>query len=458
MATRAVGMSGGEPRRRAGERGRILYLSMDGVLEPLGRSQIIAYLRGLAKLGFAYTLVSLERPPALADADRVAATCRELEALNVRWIYGRYRWGGGLLRVAANWSNMLRLALGAARRARPRERPNLIHARAHVAGSVALVVHKITGTPFLFDMRSYWVDEQAHAGRWFSNRFAYRFGKWVERKTLRAASGVVTLNQVIATDLRSNNLRDDDLRSEVARAGALHDQPAKPIVVIPTCADYDLFSPDRPANGAVPPEILERLRGKLVIGWLGAINKNYYPAESLTLFRYLLELRPDAHLLCLTQQQDEMRRLLADQGLAENAAHAVSTVAAARHEDAGEWLRLMHWGLLLLVETFSSRGAMPTKLAEFLAMGVRPIVHGCNQEVRERIQAAGSGLVLAGLSEADLRAAARQIAQTPLDEHITRAARNATRSYFSLEAGVASYESLLLQLIPGEARSTEAGG
>lgn len=432
-------MSGGEPRRRAGERGRILYLSMDGVLDPLGRSQIIAYLRGLAKLGFAYTLVSLERKPALANVAAVEATRRELEALHVRWICGRYFWGGGLLRVAANWTNMLRLALNAARQTAERERPNLVHARAHVAGSVALAIHTITGTPFLFDMRSYWVDEQAHARRWFSNRFAYRFGKWIERKMLRAASGVVTLNRMIAADLQ---------------AGVLREQPAKPMVVIPTCADYELFSPDRPLSGAVPSDVLERLRGKLVIGWVGAINKNYYPAESLTLFRYLIELRPDAHLLCLTQQQDEMRRLLDAHAVPQ----AATTVASARHEDAGEWLRRMHWGLLLLVETFSSRGAMPTKLAEFLAAGVRPIVHGCNQEVRERIRAAGSGLLLAGLSEADLRAAARQIAQTPLDEHVTRAARDATRPYFSLEAGVASYESLLMQLVAGEPRSAETGG
>ena len=51
------------PARHAGseERSRILFISFDGLLEPLGQSQILPYLRGLATRGVAITVLSFEK-------------------------------------------------------------------------------------------------------------------------------------------------------------------------------------------------------------------------------------------------------------------------------------------------------------------------------------------------------------------------------------------------------------
>ena len=51
----------------------IVYLSYDGMTDPLGRSQVLPYLAGLAARGHAIELVSLDKPDALArDGARVA--------------------------------------------------------------------------------------------------------------------------------------------------------------------------------------------------------------------------------------------------------------------------------------------------------------------------------------------------------------------------------------------------
>jgi hypothetical protein len=40
---------------------RVLFISYNGMLDPLGQTQVIPYLRELAKRGVSFTLLSFER-------------------------------------------------------------------------------------------------------------------------------------------------------------------------------------------------------------------------------------------------------------------------------------------------------------------------------------------------------------------------------------------------------------
>lgn len=40
---------------------QVLYISYDGMTDPLGQSQVLPYLVGLSKEGFQFTLVSCEK-------------------------------------------------------------------------------------------------------------------------------------------------------------------------------------------------------------------------------------------------------------------------------------------------------------------------------------------------------------------------------------------------------------
>lgn len=43
---------------------RVLYISYNGMLDPLGQSQVIPYLKELSRAGIQFTLLSFERPQA----------------------------------------------------------------------------------------------------------------------------------------------------------------------------------------------------------------------------------------------------------------------------------------------------------------------------------------------------------------------------------------------------------
>jgi glycosyltransferase involved in cell wall biosynthesis len=412
----------------AGARPRTLYLTFDGLLEPLGRSQILRYLFALSRRGLDFTVVSLERESDLADADAVRELEAELREHGIGWHRFPFR-SGGARAVGENCRAVFR----AAREVVRRDRVKLVHARSHVPASIAWALGRLHGLPYVFDMRGYWVDERADEGRWFVNPLAYRAGKAVEKRLVKDSAAVVTLTQLQADDLR---------------AGVLKGAPAKPVEVITTCADYDEFDPARAPNGAVPAEAAARLRGRLTVGLVGSINASYRLRESLQLFKYLLEERPDAHLICLTRQLSEMKDLLAEHGIGEGA----YTLATARHQEMAGWMRHMRWALLVLNTRYSKRGSMPTKLAEFFAAGVRPIQYGCNEEVSRKVAEAGSGVVLRGVAPEDLRAAARAVAASDARPETIMKARESTRAHFSLRSGAEKYEALLKGLLRGAGR------
>src|SRR5919197_6084247 len=71
---------------------RVLYISYNGMLDPLGQSQVIPYLRELAKRGVQFTLLSFERDAAFRSngRDRCADLKRQLAEIQIEWYWLRY--------------------------------------------------------------------------------------------------------------------------------------------------------------------------------------------------------------------------------------------------------------------------------------------------------------------------------------------------------------------------------
>lgn len=392
--------------------GRTLFITLDGILEPLGQSQILPYVRGLARLGTPYSLLTLERA-----SDVQGGAADELRQLlaneNIGWTWAPYQ-GGGSAAVMRNCRTLLARAGDIVER----ENIKLVHARSYVAAGIAWRLKQSFRLPYLFDMRGYWIDERAADGRWFTNPVAYRAGKLIESALVRNAAGVVTLTELQAGDIRQR------VRADV------------PVAVIPTCADFDAFSPNR-------SRFAEQFKGKLVVGYVGSINSSYLHEPAFRLFRYLRELRPDAHLICLTRQTEEMQDLLSAAGVAPGA----YTVATAAHQEMPEWLAAMHWGLLMMRGGLAKRGSMPTKLAEFFAAGVRPVHYGCNDEVARWVRQIGSGISLESVDDSALREAANRIASFPQRGETDSGGSASARAHFGLESGVQGYHALLTTLL-----------
>lgn len=398
-----------------------VYLTFDGLLEPIGTSQVVRPLIALAEGGHPYAVVSLEKPRDLANASRLTALSERLRAAGIDWRYAPFCAGGGAAKVARNVARLTRLGLTLTLR----RRAHLLHPRAHLSASVALAIHRVTRTPYLFDFRGYWVDEQQAQGRWFVPGAPYRLGKLWERRLISNAAAMVTLT----------NLARDDIRTGLLTS---RHPPSERVVTIPTVADFQEFRPGD-ETPAVGPEIASRLRNRLVVAFIGAFNPFYAVDESLHLFQEIARRRPDAHLLCMTRQTETAQASLNACGIAPSQ----RTLVSVPHREICDWLRLVDWGLLLIHPTYSKRGSMPTKLAELLASGVRPLQFGCNDEVGDWVRRTGAGIALDSLDREALAKAADRVAADPLDPKTARRAREIASAHFSLQSGIDRYAQLL---------------
>lgn len=402
----------------------ILYLTQDGLLEPLMHSQVVRVVERLATMGWRYRIVSLEKTRDLSDERSVRDLRARFARAGVHWEFEPFDWSQSSRAAANNLGFLTRRAVELARTGRIRG----IHARAYVPAVAALAAWNATRLPWVFDARGYWIDERLEEGRWFTTPFRLGVARGLEHQLFTTASGVVTLTELQAREV-------EERFKPLGR---------RPVRCITTLADFDDFV-RRPvtALSGVPPEQIAALSAKRVVAIIGSINSSYLVDETLDLARRILERSPEMHLLVLSGQREEYARRLALLGVPEMRV----TMLRATHDAMPQWLSLVEWCLLLLhPNSIAKRASMPTKLGELFASGVRPIQFGCNEEVSEWVRRAGSGLVLEDVSPRALDDAARLVVSSTADEAMLVAARERTRAHFSLEAGAAKYAQLLREV------------
>lgn len=404
---------------------QVLYVTADGIMEPVGFSQVARVVMGLAERGWPYTIVSLEKEADLARAEKRREVQRALAAKGVRWHPIAYDWSQTGQAAARNLTLLIDAAL---RHARTGEY-SLLHARAYHGALAASAAWLATRVPYLFDTRCYWIDERLEEGRWFTTPLRLAIARGVEHNLFHSAAGVVTLTELQAEDVRGG------------RFGAVAGQLVQ---CVPTCADYDDFV-RRPLSRLtrVPKEIVRALEGTLSLGIVGSLNRSYLVDETLTLCRRVLERAPHARVLVLSAQKDAYEQAVRRAGIDPSRV----IVTRADHDAMPEWLSLIDCGLLLLQPSSpAKRASVPTKLAEFFAAGVRPVQFGCNAEVSDWVRRAGSGLVLDSVDAAGLeRAAAWIVAPGRSDAELAQA-RARTAEHFSLRTGLDRYVRVLTAL------------
>ena len=414
-------------------RPHIVYLSFDGLLEPLGYSQVARVVMELAQKGRCrFTICSLEKPADRKPSGREEALEQRLRQRHVRWRRQGWSDGGNALDVARNVRAMSAMLADVIRD----DGVDLVHARSYVAASVARRLGRRHGVPYLFDTRGFWVDERLERGEWFDGPLRKEAARRWERGLYADAAGAVMLTHVAADELRNQRLGP---------------WPAhRPLSVIPTCVDYGEFGLGGLSSAGEDSAVFEEvIRAPLVVGYVGAVNSAYRLEASLRLFDHVLARRPDAHLLCLTRNSPALRSRLKEYRFPPSNV----TVTSVPHEQMPAWLAHIDWGLLLRDEALDERAylaAMPTKLAEYFACGVRPVYWGLNREVRGWIEQAKSGLVLDRCDEAELRLSADRIASTPHCLHTLWGARWRTQSHFGLASGVDRYQEIYDELLSSE--------
>lgn len=405
-------------------RPRVLYISYDGALEPLGQSQVIAYLERLTSSA-EITLLSFEKAADLADRPRVLAMRRRLDGAGIRWIARRYHKRPPVVSTALDVvGGCIEARRWARRPAEAAGVPAIAHARGYVPALVALYAKRRLGARFLFDMRGFWIDEKVEAGYWARGGMLYRVGKWCERRFLAEADAVVSLT---AAGVR-----------ELPALGPVRD--GVPVVVIPTCADVDRFTPESPApqtEVALKHDL--GLEGAMVVGYVGTLSNWYLRAETLSYLAWLCRRFDRARVLMVTRE--DHNRLRADAERAGIPGEKLVMVRAA-FDEMPRFIRLMNVGVFFIRVCFSKRASAATKLAEFLASGVPVVINDGIGDSGEIVRAGRVGVVIEATTGHTFLAQSEALDAILDDPGTPRRCRDLAARAFSLTSGVAQYEAL----------------
>src|SRR6476620_7732321 len=172
---------------------RVLFISYNGMLDPLGQTQVIPYLRELAKRGVKFTLLSFERSKAFTpEGVRQCLDLRDrLQAQGIEWHWLRYHQRPSVPATIYDVLAGIRKASTLVRR----NRIEMVHARGHIPATIALALKRRFGVKMIFDLRGLMAEEYVDAEHRREGCLPYRITKAAERRILAATDGIVTLTE-----------------------------------------------------------------------------------------------------------------------------------------------------------------------------------------------------------------------------------------------------------------------
>jgi glycosyltransferase involved in cell wall biosynthesis len=393
--------------------------------DPLGGSQILPYLEGLAAKGWKIELMSCEKQAAMASRGEHIRS--HALAAGISWFPVTYRTGIPLLSARMNVSSLARMA---ARRMKA-ARHGIIHARSYIPAIIGSRLSKKYHARLLFDMRGFWADERVEGGLWnLSNplfRLVYRHFKKKEKMLFNTADGIISLTQAAVPHIQKI------AGSEVSQG----------IAVIPCCCDTHLFDAENIATDA-----REKLKQHLmldgrhpVMTYLGSFGTWYMFDEMLDFFARLLYIHPEAVFLIITPDRpayilDKMQQ----KGIAARSARIVR----AERNEVPLYLSLGDFTIFFIKPVFSKKASSPTKLAEVMSLGIPVVCNSGIGDVDQIIKQSGAGILVSEFNDDSydkVIAAIDEITQkSPAD------IRQYAENEFSLSGGIDIYHKVYCRL------------
>lgn len=398
---------------------KILYISYDGMTDPLGQSQVLPYLLKLSERGYKFTLLSFEKKERYYKEKDIIK--KIIGDTSIHWVPVFFTKKPPFISKLYDRWQMIRTAI----RLHRKERFDLIHCRSYIAAEAGLKLRRKYGVRFLFDMRGFWADERVDNGQWDIGKWLYKkiysYYKKKEKAFLSEADGIISLTQAGKDYLLS-----------------LSEYKHLSIDVIPCCADLEHFDFNK-----ISKDKQEQLRTELNIGpdkkiltYIGSIGGWYMTDEMFLFFNRLLVKKPEFVMLILTK--DPKDDVMANAVRSEVDPSCIRVLYAPR-EKVPSYLSLSEYCIFFIRPTFSKKASSPTKHAEIMGMGI-PVI--CNDigDTGYIINQTGTGVIADSLTASSFDKIINNL-PSPVKKNKGEIRQEAFR-FFDLQAGANHYEEL----------------
>jgi glycosyltransferase involved in cell wall biosynthesis len=399
---------------------KILYITYDGLTDPLGQSQVIPYVEGLADKGYDITIMSYEKP------DRYKLFGKQiterLELRKILWKPFRYHKRFSLFATLYD----LLIGFFYLLFAIPGKKIKIIHCRSYIASILGLVFKKLYSTKFIFDMRGFWADERVE-GNVFKKGAIYNFFKWLEKQFLLNADATISLTR--------------NAVHEIATWKYMTPNKAMKLHHITTCCNIDEFSQSFAYN------IREnKVEQPITFLYVGSIGPWHSPEKIKSFIHFVYNYLPYSKFkMIINWGASEMVEYIRERS------YDLSrfTIESLTHDQIPEAIKGADIGFFFIPPTYWKKGCSPTKMGEMLAAGIPTITGHSIGDVDELVASSDIGFVLKEFSDIEYKVAVDHVLSLIRQDkqQLLYRCREVAEDYFSLEKGVERYAGIYQSLL-----------
>lgn len=407
----------------------ILFISYDGLTDPLGQSQILPYLKGLTTFGYRFTILSSEKPERYEKLKNEILT--QISGYPIKWEPLTYHKSPPVLSAIYDLENMKRKA----KKIHRKDRIDMVHTRSGTPALAGLWLKKKFGIRFLNDVRDFYADSRVDSGQWRENNLVYnkiyKYFKARERDEISQSDGLVCLTNKAETIIRSQSSYQED----------------KPISVIPCSVDMNHFNPYHIDWGLRDyySEKFNFTEEDIVFSYLGSIGTWYLTDDLAEMFKEILSHVPTAKFLFISPDTPKDIQDICQKK--EIPLDRVTVVSASRKE-VPTLLSLSSYSAFFIKSCYSKQASSPTKLGEIMAMGIPVITNDGVGDVTEVVEKYRAGIVLRDLCGSEYQRVAKSISNGTIFPG--NAIRYGAIDYFSLDSAIEKYKEMYQSILVPE--------
>ena len=258
---------------------KILYLTYDGLTDPLGQSQILPYLIKLSLDNEIHIISAEKKDNFIKFKDDINLL---INNSNIYWHALSYSKKPPIISTIIDLCRIYLKSI----KLHKLFNFSVVHCRSHLTSIIGHYLKKKKEIPYIFDMRSFFPEERVDGDHWPQTNYIFKavfiYFKQIERVILRTADHIVVL-----TEEAKNILNIDDKR----------------ISVIPCCADFDYFDFNK-----IPQDLFNQTKKSLgikqdsfVLSYLGSVGSWYLLEEMLDFFKILKKSKADSVFLFISR-------------------------------------------------------------------------------------------------------------------------------------------------------------
>lgn len=325
---------------------KILYISIDGLLDPLGRSQILPYIDRSSKENLFFFICTIENYKNINKSDELNQIIKKNK--NIQWNHFFFKKKRGkinrLIELLMLYYLVIKIFIS--------KKIDVIHSRSYLPMFLCILIKLFSKVKLIFDTRGSWFDERIDGGMLKSRGFdlvVYKIMKIFEQYFFKFSDHIIFLTKKGYEETNINLIKN------------------KNISIIACAADYSLFKIINKEEKTKIKETL-KLSNKFIITYSGSFGSWYNFNYIIDFFTNFLKKNFNSRLILLTQSDipKEFNKL---------PSHVKNKIVliSSKRETIPNIIGISDLTLCFIKPTFSKKFSSPTKIGESLGCGI-PII------------------------------------------------------------------------------------